>query len=139
VITGEGSWIYGYEPETKQQSSQWKSPNSPRPKKERQVKSKVKSMLIIFFDFKGIVHEEFVLAGQTVNSAYYCDVLRRMHENVRRLRPELWQQKNWLLHHNTPSHTSLFTRELLTKNNMTVIPHPPYSLDLVRCDFSPFP
>jgi hypothetical protein len=46
-------------------------PNSPRAKKVRQVKTKVKSMLIVFFDIKGIVHKEFVLAGQTVNSAYY--------------------------------------------------------------------
>jgi len=33
VITGEESWVYGYDPEKKQQSSQWKSPTSPRPKK----------------------------------------------------------------------------------------------------------
>jgi hypothetical protein len=33
VITGDESWICGYDPETKQQSSQWKSLNSPRPKK----------------------------------------------------------------------------------------------------------
>jgi len=26
VITGDESWVYGYDPETKQQSSQWKSP-----------------------------------------------------------------------------------------------------------------
>jgi hypothetical protein len=39
-------------------------PNSSRPGKERQAKSKVKSMLIIYFDFKGIVHKEFILAGQ---------------------------------------------------------------------------
>jgi hypothetical protein len=30
VITGDYSWIYGYDPETKHQSSQWKSSNSPR-------------------------------------------------------------------------------------------------------------
>jgi hypothetical protein len=65
-----------------------------RPKKARQLKSKVNSVLITFFDIKGSVHKEFVLAGQTVNSEYYCDVLRRLRENVRRLRPELWQQKN---------------------------------------------
>jgi hypothetical protein len=88
-ITGDESWIYGYDPETKQQSFQWKSPNSLRLKKARQVKSKVENMLTIFFDFKGIVHKEFVMAGQTVNSAYYCDVLQRLRENVRRLRPEL--------------------------------------------------
>jgi hypothetical protein len=29
VITGEESCVYGYDPETKQQSSQWKAPNSP--------------------------------------------------------------------------------------------------------------
>jgi hypothetical protein len=44
------------------------SPNSPRPKKARQVKSEVKRMIIIFFDIKGTVFKEFVLAVQTVNS-----------------------------------------------------------------------
>jgi hypothetical protein len=57
--------------------------------KWRQVKSKVKGMLIIFFGFKGVVRKEFILAGQTVNSAYYCVVLRRLCENVRRLCPNL--------------------------------------------------
>jgi len=33
VISGDESWIYGYDPETKQQSSQWKIPTSSRPKK----------------------------------------------------------------------------------------------------------
>jgi hypothetical protein len=37
------------------------------------VKSKAKSMLVIFFDIKGIVHKQFVQAGQAVNSAYYWD------------------------------------------------------------------
>jgi hypothetical protein len=92
-------------------------------KKARQVKSKVKSMHIIFSDITGIVNKEFVLVGQAVNSAYYCDVLWRLREHVRRLHPELWRQKNWLLHHgNAPSHTSFFTREFLTKINMTVVP-----------------
>jgi hypothetical protein len=59
-----------------------KGPNSPRPKKARQVKRKVKSMLIISSDIKGIVRKEFILAGQTVNSTYYCDVLWRLRENV---------------------------------------------------------
>jgi hypothetical protein len=83
-------------------------------------------MLIIFFDIKGAVRKEFVLAGQTVNSAYYCDILRRLRENSRRLPLELWREKNWLFHHNAPSHTSLFTREYFTKKNMTIVPHPPY-------------
>jgi len=74
--TGDESWVYVYDPETKQQSSQWKSSTSPRPKKARQLKSNVKSMIITFFDVKGIVHKEFVPTGQTVNSRFYCDILR---------------------------------------------------------------
>jgi hypothetical protein len=81
-------------------------------------------MLIILFDIKGIVHKEFGLAGQTANFAYSCDILLRLRENVQRLRPELWRQKNWLFRHDSvPSHTSSFTREIFfTKNNMTVAP-----------------
>jgi hypothetical protein len=53
---------------------------------------------------------------------------------------EDFAQKNWLLHHdNAPSHISLFTRECLTKNNMSVVPQPPNSADLAPCDFYPFP
>ena len=60
VITGDESWVYSYDPETKRQSSQWQSLTSPRPKKARQVKSNLKSIIITFFDIKGIVHKEFV-------------------------------------------------------------------------------
>jgi hypothetical protein len=68
-------------------------------------------MLIIFF-----------LAGQIVNSAYYCDIAWQLHENVLRLQPELWRQKTWLLHHdNAPSHTYFFTMEFFTQNNMTAV------------------
>jgi hypothetical protein len=96
-------------------------------------------MLIIFFDINRIVGKVFVLAGQTDNSAYYCDVLQQLRENVQRLCSKLWRQKNWLLHHdNALSHTSFFTREFLTKNNITVVIHPPYSPDLAPCDFSHF-
>jgi hypothetical protein len=47
------------------------SPNSLGPRKVRQVKSKFKSILIILLDIKDIIHKEFVLAGQTLNSAYF--------------------------------------------------------------------
>jgi hypothetical protein len=55
VITGDERWVYGYDTDTKQQSSHWKSPTSPTPKKARHEKSNVKSMIITFFNIKGIV------------------------------------------------------------------------------------
>ena len=35
VITGDESWVFQYDPETKRQNRQWKSVSSPRPKKAR--------------------------------------------------------------------------------------------------------
>ncbi|CAN7982509.1 unnamed protein product [Ixodes pacificus] len=61
VITGDKSWVNGYDPETKQMSSQWKTASSPRPKTARQGKSNVKTMLIAFFDIDGLIHHEYVL------------------------------------------------------------------------------
>ncbi|UYV70870.1 hypothetical protein LAZ67_8000927 [Cordylochernes scorpioides] len=45
VITVDETWVYGYDPETKRQS---------RFKKTRMIKSKLKCLLIIFFDVKGL-------------------------------------------------------------------------------------
>jgi hypothetical protein len=53
--------------------SRTQSPSSSKPENARQLKSKVKSMLIISFDFKGVVYKAFVQACQTFNTAYYCD------------------------------------------------------------------
>jgi len=140
VITGDESIVYVYDPETKLQFSQWKSPGSPRPKKARMQKSKLKMMLICFFDQEGIVHREFVPPGMTVNADFYCDVLRRLRENVRRKRPQKWQNQNFIIHHdNAPAHRSFNVSQFLAKNNMTMISHPPYSPNLAPCDFFLFP
>jgi len=55
VITGDETWVYGYDPETRVQSSQWKSPSSTCAKKVRQSRSNIKVMMIVFFDLDGIV------------------------------------------------------------------------------------
>jgi len=48
VITGDETWVYGYDVETKVQSSRWLGKSSPRPKQARQSCSNVKVMLIVF-------------------------------------------------------------------------------------------
>jgi hypothetical protein len=42
----------------------------------------IKSMLVIFFDCEGIVHQEFVPPGQTVNQHYNMEVLKHLREQV---------------------------------------------------------
>ncbi|UYV69213.1 TCF4 [Cordylochernes scorpioides] len=129
VITGDEAWVYGYDVETKAQSSQWKLPHEPRPKKARQVRSNVKVLLTVFFDCRGVVHHEFLSQGRTVNKEYYLQVMRNLREAIRQKRPDLWKNKNWLLHHdNAPA--SLLVRDFLAKNNTLMMPQPPYSPDL---------
>ena len=78
-----------------------------------------------FFDIQGIVHKEFVPIGQTVNCKFYCEVLKRLREGIRRKRSDKWKNNNWFLHHdNLPTHTSLVVRQFLTSKNITVIPPP---------------
>ena len=48
VITGDESWILEYDPETKRQSREWHAANSPRPKKARMSKSKIKLWFFFF-------------------------------------------------------------------------------------------
>jgi hypothetical protein len=50
-ITNDKTWVYGYKPETKQQSFQWKSSSLPCPYKDRQVHF---STMIVSFDIKGL-------------------------------------------------------------------------------------
>ena len=83
VIIVDESWVYGYDPENKQQSSQWKRPDEPRVKKAYQSRNHFKSMLIIFFDREGVVHYEFASRVQTINKEYYVEVLKRLRDAVR--------------------------------------------------------
>ncbi|KAJ8891696.1 hypothetical protein PR048_004225 [Dryococelus australis] len=62
IITGDVTWCYQFNPESKQKLMEWHSLTSPSPIKSRLQKSKVKTMLIAFFDNDGIIHK-----GQTLN------------------------------------------------------------------------
>lgn len=140
VITGDESWVYGYDPETKQQSSYWKNPESPRKKKARMSRANFKTLLTLFFDTQGLVHCEYAPPGQTVNKQYYLEVLKRLRDAVRRKRPEKWRSGKWFLHHdNAPAHTAAIIQDYLAKHHIRTVPQPPYSPDLAPCDFYMFP
>ena len=63
TVTGDETWVYGYDVETKAQSSQWVGQGSPRPKKAQMSRSNTKVMLVVFYDWQGVIHYEFVPRG----------------------------------------------------------------------------
>jgi len=89
VIMGDEFWVFEYDPETKSHSSEWHTLASPRPMKARMSKSKIKTMVIVFFDIRGLVHHEFVPHGKTTNAKFYVEVLKRLKRRVHRVRPEI--------------------------------------------------
>jgi hypothetical protein len=70
----------------------WKTDNSPWPKKARLSRFQFKTMLVCFFDHKGIDHYEFVAQGQTVNEQRYFEVLARLWESSEEKTRTLAQQ-----------------------------------------------
>ncbi|UYV74812.1 hypothetical protein LAZ67_12001111 [Cordylochernes scorpioides] len=136
VITGDETWIYGFDSETTQQASEWRFKNEPRPKKAWKAPSKVKVMLTVFFDYQGIVHHGFQQQSSTIPADSYLGVLRRLREAIRQKRPEQWRSKSWILYHdNAPAHTALKISKFLQDHSTSVFPQPPYSPDLATYDF----
>ena len=75
---------------------------------------RVKIMIIVSFNSRGIVHKEFVPPVQTVSHAFYKDVLERLRKRVQRVRRDI--AEDWVLQHdNAPAHAALSIREFLAK------------------------
>ena len=51
INTGDESCIYAYDPETTDQSSEYRLKGEVKPKRLRQSRSKIKVMLTVFFDY----------------------------------------------------------------------------------------
>jgi transposase len=104
------------------------------------VRSKVKVLLTVFFDYRGIAHHSYAPTGQTINKEYYLEVIRHLRDAVRCKRLDLWASRNWQLHHdNAPAHSSHLIQSFLAKHGIPVVRQAPYSPDMAPCDFWLFP
>lgn len=74
IITTDETWLWLFDPETKQQSSVWKRSSSPPPTKARVNKCGGKFMCMMFADRRGTILTHIVPDKVTINSAYYSKV-----------------------------------------------------------------
>ena len=135
IVTGDETWVHHYEPETKRQSMEWHRTTSPRKKKFKTTPSAGKVMATVFWDSEGVILIDVLPHGETINSEVYVQTLKKLKKRFQRVRSHKDVNKLLLLHDNARPHTSLYTREEITKLHWTVLPHPPYSPDLAPSDF----
>jgi hypothetical protein len=76
--------------------------------------------------------------GATINSEAYINALNKFKKRFRQVWPGKNPAEMLLQHDNARPHTSLRTREHITKMSWTVLPHPPYNPDLAPSDFHLF-
>jgi histone-lysine N-methyltransferase SETMAR len=139
LVTMDETWICYSTPELKIQSSEWLPKGSEPPKKAKVNRSEKKVMLIVFFDYEGIIYHHYVPHGTSINSTYYIEVLKKFLDHLRRKRSEKWPT-NFLFHQdNARPHVSRQTMEFFEKKGIKLFTHAPYSPDLAPCDFWLFP
>ena len=113
IITGDETWVYQNDPETKQQSKQWLPRGSAGPIRFKSERSVNKVMATVFWDQKGVLQVDFLEGRKTVTGFYYVEVLRkRRTESAKKCPGKL--HRGILFHHgNAPAHSARVAKEIL--------------------------
>ena len=137
-VTMDETWAHHFDPETKQQSMQWKHPTSPPVVKFRKVISANKVMVSVFWDSEGVLLTDYLEKGKTVTGVYYAGLIRKLREVTKEKRRGKLTQGVLLHHDNAPAHTSHVATATTHDCGFELLSHPPYSLDLAPSDFHLF-
>jgi len=87
LVTMDETWLCLYDPETKQQSMEWRHSGSPRPQKKFRVqKSAGKVLASIFWDQDGMLLIDYLPKGQTINAEYYLSLLVQLKDVLKEKR-----------------------------------------------------
>ncbi len=147
IITCDETWVSVYKQQSKIESCQWLPKGSDRPLKALRVHGAQKTMMTVFFDVCGILLVDFLPRGETMDSEYYCRLLKKLKDRIRHQRPGMWKggvdgrtDHDFLFHQdNAGVHTSNETIAFFGLNDFKLVTHPQYSPDLAPCDFFLFP
>ena len=128
IIAGDEKWIVHNNVVRKRFWSKRDGPPQTTLKAELQQKN---IMLSVWWGWKGVVFFELLPRNQTINLDVYCRQLDKLNALVKKQRPELVNRKGVIIHHdNATPHTSLATRQKLSRLGWEVMLHPPYTPDL---------
>lgn len=138
IVTTDETWVHFFNPESQQQAKEWRHPSSPRPKRTRQLRSAGKVMATFFWDWKGVIHVDFLQQGRTVTAEYYSSLLVGEVKPKIRSKRRKSQRTVCFLQDNARPHTAMQTMDTIRKLKWDLLPHPPYSPDLAPSDYHLF-
>ena len=140
IVTGDETWIYHFQPDSKAKNKVWVSSEGDRPVIAGRCKTSNRMLYVIFFDSKGPVLQIPVLKGSSVTGKFYREsVLTQLVYFYQKHRPHTSVRGIKLLHDKAPAHKFATVQEYLKESGLNVLDHPPYSPDLSPCDFWLFP
>jgi len=139
IVTRDETWVSHITPESTQQSLHWKHTGSPKRKKFKQTFSTRKITCTVVWDRQGVLLVEFFPQGTTINSAVYCETLKKMRRAIQNKRRGMLSATILLLHDNARPHSVAQTQDLITSFKLEQMDHPPYSPDLAPSDYHLFP
>ena len=93
---------------------------------------------VVFWDRQGVLLVEYLPLGTTINSAVYCETLKKLRRAIQNKRHGMLSATILLLHDNGRPHSAAQTQDLITSFRWEQIDHPPYSPDLAPSDFHLF-
>lgn len=135
IITCDETWVHHYTPESKMASKEWRKKDEACPVKAKSRLSAGKVLATVFFDWRGVLHIDFLHDRRTVNAAYYCQLLESVKAAYKNKRRGIPIRDVILLHDNARPHTAVLTRNKLEEMHWETLEHPPYSPDLSPCDY----
>ena len=138
LFTMDETWLFYYDPETKQPSMEWRHCGSPRPQKFRVQKSAGKVLASIFWDQDSILLINYLPKGQTINAEYYSSLLVQLKDILKEIRRAKFNKVVLILHDNAPAHRALATPKKLAYPSFQFLDHPPYTPDLDPSDYHLF-
>jgi hypothetical protein len=120
IITGDETWCFACDPETKRQSSEWVGETSPRLKKLKFQRSRIKTMLIIFSTPRCSAKRIRTRRKKKVNAEFYEGVMDRLLKRIQRVSPAAFNPRDvFLLHYNAPAHKPASVCQFLTPRKVT--------------------
>ena len=104
----------------------------------KQAISTRKNICTVFWDRQGVLLVEFLLQGTTINSAVYCETLKKLRHAIQNKGRGMLRVAILLLHDNARQHSVAQTQDLITSFRWEQMDHPAYSPDLAPSDFHLF-